>query len=85
MDLWLSASSSSTAIRAVLRADSTNKCSNSLEVISMANQRPEGMVASAIEFGEICRKHDFHNFIFSRLDQTLTVCVFVPKCPLAEA
>ena len=23
------------------------------------------MVASAIEFGEICRKHDFHNFIFS--------------------
>ncbi|CAE7469373.1 ISPG [Symbiodinium natans] len=26
---------------------------------------PEGMVASAIEFGEICRKHDFHNFIFS--------------------
>lgn len=30
--------------------------------------RPEGMVASAIEFGEVCRKHDFHNFIFSRLD-----------------
>ena len=27
--------------------------------------RPEGMVASAIEFGEVCRKHDFHNFIFS--------------------
>eukprot|EP00933_Yihiella_yeosuensis_P021223 TRINITY_DN16850_c0_g1_i1.p1 TRINITY_DN16850_c0_g1~~TRINITY_DN16850_c0_g1_i1.p1 ORF type:complete len:797 (+),score=133.69 TRINITY_DN16850_c0_g1_i1:96-2486(+) len=26
---------------------------------------PEGMVASAIEFGEICRKHDFHNFVFS--------------------
>lgn len=23
------------------------------------------MVASAIEFGEVCRKHDFHNFIFS--------------------
>ena len=29
--------------------------------------RPEGMVASAIEFGEVCRKHDFHNFIFSTL------------------
>lgn len=27
--------------------------------------RPEGMVASAIEFGEICRKHDYHDFIFS--------------------
>merc|ERR1719499_2701576 len=26
---------------------------------------PEGMVASAMEFGEICRKHDFHNFLFS--------------------
>jgi len=26
---------------------------------------PEGMVASAIEFGEICREHDFHNFVFS--------------------
>lgn len=26
---------------------------------------PEGMVASAIEFGEICRKYDFHNFVFS--------------------
>ena len=25
------------------------------------------MVASAIEFGEVCRKHDFHNFIFSAL------------------
>jgi len=26
---------------------------------------PEGMVASAVEFGEICRKYDFHDFIFS--------------------
>mmetsp|Transcript_63398 Transcript_63398/g.198456 ORF Transcript_63398/g.198456 Transcript_63398/m.198456 type:complete len:635 (-) Transcript_63398:25-1929(-) len=26
---------------------------------------PEGMVASAVEFGEICRKYDFHNFVFS--------------------
>lgn len=26
---------------------------------------PEGMVASAVEFGEICRKHDYHNFVFS--------------------
>mmetsp|Transcript_72139 Transcript_72139/g.146305 ORF Transcript_72139/g.146305 Transcript_72139/m.146305 type:complete len:804 (+) Transcript_72139:89-2500(+) len=26
---------------------------------------PEGMVASALEFGEICRKYDFHNFVFS--------------------
>lgn len=26
---------------------------------------PEGMVASAVEFGEICRKYDYHNFVFS--------------------
>mmetsp|Transcript_2611 Transcript_2611/g.7430 ORF Transcript_2611/g.7430 Transcript_2611/m.7430 type:complete len:777 (-) Transcript_2611:139-2469(-) len=26
---------------------------------------PEGMVASAVEFGEICRKYDYHNFLFS--------------------
>lgn len=26
---------------------------------------PEGMVASALEFGVICRKHDYHNFVFS--------------------
>jgi len=26
---------------------------------------PEGMVQSAMEFGEICRKYDFHNLIFS--------------------
>jgi (E)-4-hydroxy-3-methylbut-2-enyl-diphosphate synthase len=23
------------------------------------------MVASAVEFADICRKHDFHNFVFS--------------------
>jgi (E)-4-hydroxy-3-methylbut-2-enyl-diphosphate synthase len=26
---------------------------------------PAGMVASALEFGEICRKYDYHNFCFS--------------------
>lgn len=25
----------------------------------------EGMVASALEYAEICRRHDFHNFLFS--------------------
>ena len=36
-----------------------------LEGPDMGRLRPEGMVASAIEFGEVCRKNDFHNFIFS--------------------
>ena len=27
--------------------------------------RPAGMVESAFEFARICRKHDYHNFVFS--------------------
>ncbi|KAJ1484498.1 hypothetical protein T484DRAFT_1796866 [Baffinella frigidus] len=26
---------------------------------------PQGMVESAFEFARICRKHDYHNFLFS--------------------
>lgn len=36
---------------------------------------PEGMVASAMEFGEICRKYDFHNFIFSMKSSNAQVMV----------
>eukprot|EP00448_Togula_jolla_P012108 CAMPEP_0170595968 /NCGR_PEP_ID=MMETSP0224-20130122/14851_1 /TAXON_ID=285029 /ORGANISM="Togula jolla, Strain CCCM 725" /LENGTH=769 /DNA_ID=CAMNT_0010920197 /DNA_START=50 /DNA_END=2359 /DNA_ORIENTATION=- len=36
---------------------------------------PEGMVASAIEFGEICRKYDYHNFLFSMKSSNPAVMV----------
>eukprot|EP00927_Polykrikos_kofoidii_P053559 TRINITY_DN48168_c0_g1_i1.p1 TRINITY_DN48168_c0_g1~~TRINITY_DN48168_c0_g1_i1.p1 ORF type:complete len:831 (-),score=166.12 TRINITY_DN48168_c0_g1_i1:216-2708(-) len=36
---------------------------------------PEGMVASAVEFGEICRKYDFHNFVFSMKSSNPAVMV----------
>merc|ERR1719217_721910 len=42
-----------------------NHGSLSERILFQYGDSPEGMVASAIEFGEICRKHDFHNFVFS--------------------
>jgi (E)-4-hydroxy-3-methylbut-2-enyl-diphosphate synthase len=36
---------------------------------------PEGMVASAMEFGEVCRKHDYHNFVFSMKSSNPAVMV----------
>ena len=44
-----------------------NHGSLSERILFQYGDSPEGMVASAIEFGEVCRKHDFHNFIFSPL------------------
>jgi len=42
-----------------------NHGSLSERILFQYGDSPEGMVASAIEFGEICRKYDFHDFIFS--------------------
>jgi (E)-4-hydroxy-3-methylbut-2-enyl-diphosphate synthase len=33
--------------------------------LSRYGDTPNGMVESAFEFARICRKHDYHNFIFS--------------------
>lgn len=43
----------------------TNHGSLSARVMSFWGDSPRGMVESAIEFANICRKHDFHNFLFS--------------------
>lgn len=43
----------------------TNHGSLSARVMSFWGDSPKGMVESAIEFANICRKHDFHNFLFS--------------------
>eukprot|EP00442_Polarella_glacialis_P017947 CAMPEP_0115081830 /NCGR_PEP_ID=MMETSP0227-20121206/19520_1 /TAXON_ID=89957 /ORGANISM="Polarella glacialis, Strain CCMP 1383" /LENGTH=782 /DNA_ID=CAMNT_0002469765 /DNA_START=100 /DNA_END=2448 /DNA_ORIENTATION=+ len=42
-----------------------NHGSMSERILFQHGDTPQGMVASALEFGEICRKHDFHNFCFS--------------------
>lgn len=43
----------------------TNHGSLSARVMSFWGDSPRGMVESAIEFANICRKHDYHNFLFS--------------------
>ncbi|CAM9578221.1 unnamed protein product, partial [Pylaiella littoralis] len=43
----------------------TNHGSLSARVLSFYGDTPRGMVESAVEFANICRKHDFHNFVFS--------------------
>ncbi|CAN0052244.1 unnamed protein product [Discosporangium mesarthrocarpum] len=43
----------------------TNHGSLSARVLSFYGDTPRGMVESAVEFAEMCRKYDFHNFVFS--------------------
>ena len=43
----------------------TNHGSLSARVMSFWGDSPRGMVESAIEFAKICRKYDYHNFLFS--------------------
>ena len=43
----------------------TNHGSLSARVLSFYGDTPRGMVESAIEFADICRSMDFHNFVFS--------------------
>eukprot|EP00200_Dunaliella_tertiolecta_P003897 CAMPEP_0202345932 /NCGR_PEP_ID=MMETSP1126-20121109/4947_1 /ASSEMBLY_ACC=CAM_ASM_000457 /TAXON_ID=3047 /ORGANISM="Dunaliella tertiolecta, Strain CCMP1320" /LENGTH=729 /DNA_ID=CAMNT_0048937283 /DNA_START=35 /DNA_END=2224 /DNA_ORIENTATION=+ len=43
----------------------TNHGSLSARILSFYGDTPKGMVASAFEFAEVCRKHDYHNFVFS--------------------
>ncbi len=43
----------------------TNHGSLSARIMSYYGDSAAGMVASAVEFADICRKHDYHNFVFS--------------------
>eukprot|EP00195_Chlamydomonas_chlamydogama_P017274 CAMPEP_0202902060 /NCGR_PEP_ID=MMETSP1392-20130828/16134_1 /ASSEMBLY_ACC=CAM_ASM_000868 /TAXON_ID=225041 /ORGANISM="Chlamydomonas chlamydogama, Strain SAG 11-48b" /LENGTH=702 /DNA_ID=CAMNT_0049588743 /DNA_START=163 /DNA_END=2271 /DNA_ORIENTATION=+ len=43
----------------------TNHGSLSARILSYYGDTPKGMVESAFEFADICRKHDYHNFVFS--------------------
>nr|AJR27235.1 1-hydroxy-2-methyl-2-(E)-butenyl 4-diphosphate synthase [Haematococcus lacustris] len=43
----------------------TNHGSLSARILSFYGDTPRGMVQSAFEFADICRKHDYHNFVFS--------------------
>jgi (E)-4-hydroxy-3-methylbut-2-enyl-diphosphate synthase len=41
----------------------TNHGSLSDRIMNRFGDTPEGMVQSAFEYAEICRKHDYHNFV----------------------
>ncbi|KAG2492083.1 hypothetical protein HYH03_009579 [Edaphochlamys debaryana] len=43
----------------------TNHGSLSARILSYYGDTPRGMVESAFEFADVCRKHDYHNFVFS--------------------
>ena len=43
----------------------TNHGSLSDRIMNRHGDTPLGMVESALEFARICRRHDFHNFVFS--------------------
>lgn len=43
----------------------TNHGSLSARILSYYGDTPAGMVESAFEFARVCRKNDYHNFVFS--------------------
>jgi len=43
----------------------TNHGSLSARILSFYGDTPRGMVESAFEFADICRREDYHNFLFS--------------------
>ena len=43
----------------------TNHGSLSARTLSFYGDTPRGMVEAAIEFADICRQNDYHNFVFS--------------------
>jgi (E)-4-hydroxy-3-methylbut-2-enyl-diphosphate synthase len=51
--------------RGVAMRIGTNHGSLSARTLSRFGDTPAGMVESAFEFARICRKHDYHNFVFS--------------------
>jgi (E)-4-hydroxy-3-methylbut-2-enyl-diphosphate synthase len=51
--------------RGVAMRIGVNHGSLSARTLSRFGDTPAGMVESAFEFARICRKHDYHNFVFS--------------------
>ncbi|KAJ3675429.1 hypothetical protein LUZ60_004471 [Juncus effusus] len=62
----------------------TNHGSLSDRIMSYYGDSPRGMVESAFEFARICRKHDFHNFVFSMKASNPVVMVQAYRLLVAE-
>lgn len=52
----------------------------SARILSFYGDTPRGMVESAFEFAQVCRKHDYHNFLFSMKASNPLVMVQVRPC-----
>lgn len=53
----------------------TNHGSLSDRIMNTYGDTPQGMVESAVEFGEICRKEDFHDLVFSMKSSNPSVMI----------
>src|SRR5579884_3721414 len=62
----------------------TNHGSLSDRIMNRYGDTPLGMVESALEFARICRKHDFHNFIFSMKASNPVVMIQAYRLLVAE-
>jgi len=62
----------------------TNHGSLSARTLSYYGDTPQGMVESAFEFARICRKHDYHNFLFSMKASNPKVMVAAYRLLAAE-
>ncbi|KAK1373607.1 GcpE domain-containing protein [Heracleum sosnowskyi] len=62
----------------------TNHGSLSDRIMSYYGDSPRGMVESAFEFARICRKHDYHNFVFSMKASNPVVMVQAYRLLVAE-
>ncbi|KAK3442295.1 hypothetical protein EUGRSUZ_B02495 [Eucalyptus grandis] len=62
----------------------TNHGSLSDRIMSYHGDSPRGMVESAFEFARICRKLDFHNFVFSMKASNPVIMVQAYRLLLAE-
>ena len=62
----------------------TNHGSLSARIMSFYGDSAQGMVESALEFANICRKLDFHNFVFSMKASNPVVMVQAYRLLAAE-
>ncbi|KAG8071362.1 hypothetical protein GUJ93_ZPchr0006g44455 [Zizania palustris] len=62
----------------------TNHGSLSDRIMSYYGDSPRGMVESALEFARICRKLDFHNFVFSMKASNPVIMVQAYRLLVAE-
>lgn len=62
----------------------TNHGSLSDRIMNRYGDTPQGMVESALEFARVCRKYDFHNFVFSMKASNPQVMILAYRLLAAE-